>query len=302
MGRAADNFIDASAADRLIAAHDGDVALLYIYLARTGSRDLERAAHDLCRTMREITAADEKLRRMELSAAPPEPQSPPEQAGDARPEYRAEDIARRSREDGNFSVILAEAAKVIGHQLSSSDMKILFGIYDYLALPPEVILELLNFCAETCTERYGTGRRPSARSIEKEAYFWVNREILTLEQAEEYIRLSRERRGGVGRIKEAVGIRGRDLSAGEEKYILSWLDMGFGEEAVAIAYDRTVTSTGSLKWPYMNTILKNWHEKGLHSAQEIEEKDTRRPRAASAKSGGGKPIKIDELRDIINKI
>ena len=76
----------------------------------------------------------------------------------------------------------------------------------------------------------------------------------------------------------------------------------FGEEAVAIAYDRTVTSTGSLKWPYMNTILKNWHEKGLHSAQEIEEKDTRRPRAASAKSGGGKPIKIDELRDIINKI
>ena len=49
MGRAADNFIDASAADRLIAAHDGDVALLYIYLARTGSRDLERAAHDLCR-------------------------------------------------------------------------------------------------------------------------------------------------------------------------------------------------------------------------------------------------------------
>ena len=47
------------AADRLIAAHDGDVALLYLYIVRTGGLDAERAAGALCRTSREIEAAAE---------------------------------------------------------------------------------------------------------------------------------------------------------------------------------------------------------------------------------------------------
>ena len=38
---------DKSIAEALIAAHDGDVALLYIYLRRRGGEDLERAAREL---------------------------------------------------------------------------------------------------------------------------------------------------------------------------------------------------------------------------------------------------------------
>ena len=57
-----DNFT----ADKLLAAHDGDVALLYIYLLRTGSGELESAARDLCRTLGEVSAAYEKLQRMGL--------------------------------------------------------------------------------------------------------------------------------------------------------------------------------------------------------------------------------------------
>ena len=40
------NFIPAQTADRLIAAHDGDVALLYLYRLRTGETDCERAARE----------------------------------------------------------------------------------------------------------------------------------------------------------------------------------------------------------------------------------------------------------------
>ena len=318
MEKRTDNFISAAAADKLIAAHDGDVALLYIYLARDRSRDLEQAARDLCRTMREITEAEEKLRRMGLlpadgSAAPaavPGPAPEPPQAAPSvpaapaepqLPEYRAEDIVRRSKEDGAFSVILSEAAKVIGHALSSSDMKILFGIYDYLALPPEVILELLNYCAEVFAEKYGSSRRPSARAIEKEAYSWANRELMTLEQAEEYIRLQRRRKSELGAIKAAVGIRDRELTATETRYLASWLDMGFQEDAISIAYDRTVTNTGGLKWKYMDKILSSWHEMKLHTPAEIEAGDSRRRPAAPAPAND-KPIDMDELRSILNKI
>ncbi len=299
-----DNSIPAAAADKLIAAHDGDVALLYIYYSRTGCTDAERAAHDLCRTLKEINSAEEKLSRMGLfpggtvpAAAAGSEKLPPE---DVMPEYTAEDIVRRSKEDEKFSVILAEAKRIFGRNLNSSDMKMLFGVYDYLALPAEVILELLNYCAETATEK-NEGKRPSPRSIEKEAYRWANREILTLEQAEEYIRLQRSLREASNRIKNALGIHGRELTPTEAKYVASWLSMGFEEDAILIAYDRTVTSTGALKWPYMNKIICSWHEKNLHTPEEIEAGDGRKRPARSQNTASGR-VDINELKNIFNKI
>lgn len=300
-----ENFISAPAADKLIAAHDGDVALLYIYRLRTGCADPERAARDLCRTLGEVSAAEEKLRRMELlPGAPDQAAEPPAipEPEERLPEYRTEDILRRSREDGTFAGIVDEAAKVMGRSLSGGDMKTLFGVYDYLALPPEVILMLLHYCQELFLEKYGPGRRLTARAIEKEAYIWANREILTFEQAEEYIRLQRSRWGQTGRIKEALGIQGRELSATEGRYVASWLDMGFDAEAVAEAYDRTVTNTGSLKWNYLNKILQRWHEAGLHTPEEIEAKDGRRRKAPAPPREPARPIDMDELRSLLDKI
>lgn len=293
---------DKSIAEALIAAHDGDVALLYIYLCCRGGEDLERAARELCRTMGEISAAWEKLQRMGLlpgeRAFQDRPVPAPKPApAEELPEYETEDLVRRSREDAGFSAIVTEAQKVLGHVLSSSDLKRLFGIYDYLALPPEVILMLLNHCVSI-----SQGRRPSMRFIEKEAYVWANREIMSLEQAEEYIRSSRRRREDMGRIKESLGIRGRELTATEQKYISSWLDMGFGEECISIAYDRTVTNTGALKWNYMNKILLSWHEKDIHNAAQLEEKEGRRKTAPARTNTPDKPIDMDALRAIVEKM
>ena len=49
--------------------------------------------------------------------------------------------------------------------------------------------------------------------------------------------------------------------------------MGFTEDAIRLGYERTVYNTGGLKWPYMDAILKRWHEAGLHERNEIEAKD-----------------------------
>jgi len=205
-------------ADRLIAAHDAEVALLYIYRARTGCEDLERAASELCRTLREVEAADEKLRRMGLfgtacaiSERPAVPSPAPvlSEAEDALPEYRGEDISRRSLEDPCFSAILAEARKVMGRNLSSVDMRIIFAAYDYLGLPADVLMMLINYCGEVYTKKYGAARRPTAKAIQKEAALWRDNEIMTIEQAEEYINRRSLRDGAVAQVKEALGIRGR---------------------------------------------------------------------------------------------
>lgn len=307
------NLISTTAAEKLISSHDGDAALLYLCLVHEGG-ELEQAAGRLCRTLRQMEDAEEKLRRMGLlplsgpvqvqSAAP----ARVEGAAEELPQYTAEEISRRSAKDTGFTLVLDEAAKVMGKKLSGADMRVLFGIYDYLGLPVEVIVELLYYCGEICESRRGSAddskpRRPSARFIEKEAYTWVNREIMTLEQAEEYIRSRRERRSLVGSVKAALGISGRELSASEEKLISAWLDMGFDESVIALAYDRTVLNTGGLKWPYMNKILQSWQGKNLHTVEQIEREDPpRKGQPRPAKPSGDKPIDIDRLRSLVDKI
>lgn len=293
------NLISAADADKLIRAHDADVALLCIYYLRSCSRDIEQAAAELCRTLSEIRAADEKLMRLGIlgdKKAEPVPAEPAKEL----PQYTARDISQRSKEDENFSLIVSEGERVLGRKLNSNDLKVLFGIYDYLALPVEVILVMLNYLAEVFHAKYGDSRRPSANAIEKEAYRWAHREIFTLDQADEYIEFMQTRSSEMDSIRRMLNIHDRDFSSTERKDVSSWLDMGFTEEAIAIAYDRTIIATGTLRWNYMRKIILNWHEHGLHSAKDIEEKDPVRGKPAQASPLSGGIYEMDE--SILDKI
>ena len=298
------NFIPVSVADKLIAAHDGNVALLYIWMCRCGSFNAERAARELCLTLSEVNSAYEKLCRLELFEEKTAVKEPLPLPAEELPQYTSEDIIRRSETDSGFRAVLNEAQRKLGRVLSTSDIKTLFGIYDFLALPPDVIFMLLTYCIDSFKAKYGSGRLPSMRSIEKEAYSWANKEILTLEQAEEYIKNAAERRSKLGEVKSALGITGRQLTATEAKYVNSWLDMGFDCGTLAVAYDRTVTNTGALKWGYMNKIVTSWHEKGLHSIEDVEQNDTRPSAVKPANRHSGKVTndELERLRSIYKKV
>ncbi len=291
--------------DRLIAAHDAEVALLYIYRLRTGCTDDERTARDLCMTLRAVRETSEKLERMTQPAGAAQKYAAVQELSDGIPEYTSADVVRRSESDPAFSAIVAEATRIMGKTISSPDLKILFGIYEHLGMPAEVVLLMLNYCAIVYERKYGSQRRPSMNAFRKEALYWADREILTIEAAEEYIEWQNRRTSDIGRIKEVLGIRGRELVKSELEKINSWLDMGFSEDAISIAYERTVTNTGALKWNYMDKIIRSWKEKNLLTPQEIEEKDGRR---AGALKPSGKPKDGDmgkyfsALDDALSKI
>ena len=292
-------------AQRLIAAHDGDVALLWLYQRQCPGGTLEDAARTLCRTRAEMEAAFEKLQRLrQPDGRPAEPPAPeankaaltiPEPAQEL-PEYTSEDLVQRSGEDPRWMGLLAEAQQVLGRKLNSGEMKMLFGLYDYLALPPEVLMVLLHYCVTNAP----SGNPPSMRFIEKEGYAWANREILTLEQAEEYIAESQRQREKLSRTAKLLNIVGRPLSKSEKTYITAWFEMGFGDEAIELAFDRTLTNTGSLKWTYMNGILKSWHKKGLHTPEEIRDKDGQGSKTRAGKAGP--PRNLDKLLDDLKGI
>lgn len=281
--------IPTETADKLLSAADGTCTLVYLYILRNdGTIAVEKASVELRRTEREIATAVEKLASMGLIAAPGARAIALQP--DEIPEYTTEDVVRRSAADSEFSAVVEDAQRIFGHILSAPDLKRLFGLYDFLGLSGEIILMLIHFCCEEFAEKYGEGRVPSMRYIEKEARKWVDREIYTMERAEAYIRTEKEKQDAVVQIKQVLQIRDRDLSATERKYISDWLDKGFDVEALAIAYDRTVIKTGHLQWKYMNSIVENWHKKNLHTPEEIEQGDVLPNRtAAERRSGAAAP-------------
>lgn len=288
----------------------GDAALVFLYILRSGghfAREKAEKTLSLTGSMQDALDALTNVGLISLPAPKPKPAPVLLERPDTPPEYTIADIKQQIDAGGRFKSLLDEAERCLGRVLSTSDMTVLFGIYDYVGLPPEVILLMINWCIHDYEQRYGTGSRPTLRQIEKVSYIWARDGIYSLELAEKYVMKQTEKRQLSYEIKKRLGIKERALSPSEEKYILSWLEMGFGTDAITEAYDRTVLKVGELKWPYMNRILESWKKKNLVSLDDILNGDPRerqQTRIDRTESEGTKPeiSEFERMQKYINKL
>ena len=284
-------------AEKLLATADGNAALLYLQIQLDGKYSMSAAARCLRRSEADIALAAETLRRVGLLQKPVQPLP-----DETLPQLTAHDLHDIASKDPAFQGVVAEAESALGKVLSDNDLRVLFGIYDHLGLPADVIMLLLHHCVEEYQARSGPGRMPTIRYIEKEAWYWVGQEIRNLDAAEEHLQQQRQRREAVGRAKDVLQIRGRDLTVSERKYIEGWIGMGFGPEALAIAYDRTVLNTGKMNWSYMDKIVKSWDAKHLYAPAEIEAGDPARRTKKPSETPKDNKAKIEDLRKVYEHI
>ena len=140
-----------------------------------------------------------------------------------------------------------------------------------------MIYLLVCHCVTRSEERYGPGRRPTLRQIEKEGYHWAQRGLFDQESASRYLRDWNVRRSAMSRYMQVLGLGDRRPVESEERYITDWMDKGFPPETVALAYDKTVFYKKELNWRYLNGILRRWHENGWHTEEEVRQSDSRKP-------------------------
>lgn len=270
--------IEKKDAEKLLAAASPDGALLYLYL-QCGN-PLDAAGEDLHMSHSRLQCAAATLRQMGLYL---EEKHHPVIAGE-RPRYTEEDVIN-ARQDMNFTALCGELERILGKTLTTEERKILLGMIRYLGMSSEVIFMLVCYCRDRARQK-GKLRLPSLISIEKEAYAWAERGIDTVEEAAAFIHKQNLRDAKIEKLKQILQIRGRSLTQGERKYAEAWLEMGFAEDALALAYERTCLNTGGLNWAYMNKILQRWHEAGFHTAQQISKGDKRTPpKGASGRLG-----------------
>ena len=274
---------------RLLGAASPDGVLLYLYI-HSGNA-FENAEKDLHISASRLSCAAASLRQMGLW---PEERPCPIAPGE-RPAYSERDVLQAMDGDNDFRGLYGEIQRLLGRNLNTEELKILLGFVRYLGLPGDVISMLVCYCKDRA-RRKGSCRNPSLRTIEKEAYLWAEQGIDTLEEAAAYIQAQNVRNSRISRVMAALQIRGRNLTAAEERYAQSWLDMGFEEGAIALAYERTCLNTGGLSWPYMDKIMQSWHQQGLHTVEAIQSGDRKAvPKGASGQLGAAELEAIQNL-------
>ena len=285
--------ITAQAADRLLRLDSGDAALVYLHLLRHGGLT------GLKWTDARLQGALEGLRAQGL--APNEPIQAPEPPVQETPppEYSTEDITQALADGASlFPALVDEVERRLGKRLSAADLKSLYTLYDHLALPAEVILMLVGWCVEEMERKYGPGRRPFLSQIKREGFVWARRGVDTMERAEEYITRLTRLRSREAEVLRLLDIPPRPLVEREKTYIAAWDDMGFDDEAIRMAYERTVLKKQSMDWGYMNGILRRWHEKGLHTAAAVRtgDRDPRPVQAGGSRKAPAPPSADQERR------
>ena len=273
---------------KILSAASPDAALLYLYIQ--SGNTMENAEKDLNLNPSRLNTAAATLRQLGLIC---DDRRCPIAPGE-RPGYSEKDVLEAMEEDTGFRGLYGEVQRLLGRALNTEELKILLGFVRYLGMTPDLISVLVCYCKDRARQK-GSLRNPSLRTIEKEAYAWAERGIDTLEEAAAFIQGQNVRASRLSRLMGILQIRGRSLTAAEERYAQSWLDMGMEDQLISMAYERTCLNTGGLNWNYMNKILQRWNQQGLRTVEDVRTGD----RKGGQHNGGPRQLDADERAAIL---
>lgn len=178
----------------------------------------------------------------------------------------------RVEENEGLRFLVEQCKLLLARELQGSDVAALVSIHDWVGLSPDVILMAAEYCASQ--------NKTDMRSIERQCVAWVDRGIITHEQADAYIKDQAARHTHEVLVQSAFGITGRSLSTKEREAIATWFnEYGYDMPIIRIAYDKTIDNTGRLSFSYLGKILSNWHRKGITTVEQAMQESLEKPQA-----------------------
>ena len=194
---------------------------------------------------------------------------------------------------------LCQVAQImLERTLSDKDIETLYWFYDTLGFSPEVITMLLEYCV--------SNEKRNMNYIEKVAIGWHENGINSISSAETYMREQKEKAGYFYNLRKLFGIDNRNLSKTEERFLKTWReDYKMSEEMVALAYEYCIIQINKLSFPYMNSIIERWHEKGIYTIPDAE-KDKEEFKSSNGENdlnvyNAHTDFDYDSLEDIMQK-
>ncbi len=179
----------------------------------------------------------------------------------SRPSY--EQIAVRLQECKEFADLFAEAQKALGKTIGYDGQSVLIMMHDSYGLPFEVILMAVEYAVSQ--------KKTGFSSIAKIGKSWSELGIDTLEGAMEYIEEHNVVNETWNKLRSLTDITNRVPTEKQRKLLTCWIkEYGYDADMIYYAYEETINATGKMSLPYMDKIIRNWHEKGVKTPMDIQ--------------------------------
>ena len=184
---------------------------------------------------------------------------------DKLPEYTQGEMADKISQIKDLKDVIDECQQILGKIFSPSDVSVIVGMADRLALSGEYIIMFVAYCAGM--------EKKSLRYIEKSVCAIYDEGIDTPDKLAAYIENKEKCHEESVKVRRMMGCADRDLSPKESALLKKWLEeYSYEFEIIKRAYD--IAADRGIKgsfFPYMGAILDAWYNKGYKTAKDVDE-------------------------------
>lgn len=195
-----------------------------------------------------------------------------------------EQIAARCEECEEFRLLFEEAHLKLNKTIGYDGQATLIMLHDSYGLPIEVILMLIEYAKMKGKTGFSY--------LSNLGRIWAENEIDTLESAEAYI----EEQTGVDALwkefRTLTGVKNQNPTTKQRQYLSVWKkEYGFDMNMIYKAYEISVDNTEKMSFPYMEKVLKNWHDSGVKTPMDAQrEKESFKAKKAEGKSAASTKV------------
>lgn len=176
--------------------------------------------------------------------------------------------AQRLAVDSELKILVQEAQTALGKTLSNSDTSTLLMLKDTCGLHLDVILMLIQYCISI--------DKGNMRTIEKIGVSWADEGINSVEAADNKIRQAHQASKSFSIVSSAFGLKNAGSPTKKQlEYSSKWVgDWKFSQPMLREAYERCVDKHNTIKWNYIDGILRRWNSSNIRNLDELKEFET----------------------------
>ncbi|MCL2509137.1 MAG: DnaD domain protein [Oscillospiraceae bacterium] len=173
-----------------------------------------------------------------------------------------EQITARAKESPEIAFLFNEAQKKLGRTIGFDGQCALLMLHDQYGLPVEVILMIIEYCASVGKTAHGY--------ITAMGRDWAEREIDTIDKADEQISVLRQCGGAWRELAKLAGIANPRPTGKQSEYLRAWqFELGFTMDMIFAAYEEMANRCTKLSFAYMDKVLRSWHGAGLETPEDV---------------------------------
>lgn len=181
-----------------------------------------------------------------------------------RPEYLPEEMQEYTLNE-TISALLNMVQQKMGRPLRHHENSMIYGFYDWLGLPLDVIGVLIQYYVVS-------ERMIGLRELEKLAIHWREKGIFTEDVAFEYVEHLEQQKNGYHRIMKALGRPFfYTISEKEIGIIKIWTEeYRMSIELIEYACQKAIMLVNNPNMGYIDSMLKKWNDKDIHTIEAVE--------------------------------